>query len=147
VTARVREARAEDAPTLVALISDLGFAVTETAIVDRMQVLASQGYPVLVADEGRVIGCLTWNMMAVLHRDTQVGRISMLVVEESRRSGGVGRQLVGAAEDRMRALGCRLIEVTSNEARGEAHLFYQRLGYARTSLRFAKRIEPEREPR
>jgi ribosomal protein S18 acetylase RimI-like enzyme len=65
----------------------------------------------------------------------------MLVVDEAMRGRGVGEKLVRAAERVIADAGCGLVEVTSNLARAKAHGFYERLGYARTSLRFA------REPR
>jgi ribosomal protein S18 acetylase RimI-like enzyme len=143
MTVTVREAAEADVPALASLITELGYQVRESDVARRLQALAGAGQPVLVADDAGVTGCLTWNMMTVLHRDTQVGRISMLVVASDRRSRGIGRRLVAEAEARMVALGCTLIEVTSNEKRVEAHRFYQRLGYGRTSLRFAKVLERE----
>ncbi|QPQ54082.1 GNAT family N-acetyltransferase [Allosphingosinicella flava] len=137
----VREARPEDAEALTGLIEELGYAVTAFDVAERLDRLAKLGQPALVADEGKPIGCLTWNIMPVLHRDTRVGRISMLVVTARKRSAGIGAQLVIAAEARMKALGCALIEVTSNQKRVDAHRFYERLGYERTSLRFGKTIE------
>jgi GNAT superfamily N-acetyltransferase len=65
----------------------------------------------------------------------------MLVVAESERGGGVGTLLVAAAEERLRALGCGLIEVTSNMKRMRAHAFYERLGFERTSYRFGKTLQ------
>ncbi|MBS1239687.1 MAG: Aminoglycoside N(6)-acetyltransferase type 1, partial [Proteobacteria bacterium] len=63
---------------------------------------------------------------------------SMMVVEEGLRSQGIGAELVRAAEDWLKAQGCGMIEVTSNLKRTEAHRFYERLGFERTSLRFAR---------
>ncbi|HEY6917289.1 MAG TPA: GNAT family N-acetyltransferase [Allosphingosinicella sp.] len=137
----IREARAEDAGAIAALIAELGFAATPGQVAERIALSTRLGQPPLVADEdGAVIGCLTWNLMPVLHRDTMVGRISMLVVTAARRSRGIGARLVGALETRLAALGCTLIEVTSNERLTDAHRFYERLGYERTSLRFGKTI-------
>jgi GNAT superfamily N-acetyltransferase len=48
--------------------------------------------------------------------------------------------LVEAAEAWMRSEGCKLVEVTSNDRRGEAHAFYRHMGYERTSIRFAKSL-------
>ena len=138
MTTTVREAELADVPVLAHLITELGYQVTQSQVEARLYALAAQGHPVLVADDAGVIGCLTWNVMTVLHRETRVGRISMLVVAAEKRSKGIGSLLVADAEARMAAFGCTLIEVTSNEKRVEAHRFYERLGYARTSLRFGK---------
>jgi GNAT superfamily N-acetyltransferase len=48
--------------------------------------------------------------------------------------------LVEAAEAWMRKKGCKLVEVTSNDRRAEAHAFYRHMGYERTSIRFAKTL-------
>jgi len=62
----------------------------------------------------------------------------MMVVEEGLRSQGIGAALVRAAEAWLKERGCGVIEVTSNLVRTDAHRFYERIGYERTSLRFAR---------
>jgi PhnO protein len=62
----------------------------------------------------------------------------MLVVAEGLRGGGIGTALVEAAAERLKAAGCGLLEVTSNIKRSRAHGFYERLGFERTSYRFAR---------
>ena len=95
----------------------------------------------LVAEiAGTVAGCLSTSVMRVLHRPAPVGRISMMVVDESLRGRGIGAELVRAAEAALAAQGCQIVEVTSNMRRIDAHRFYERLGYDRTSVRLAKTV-------
>ena len=107
----------------------------------RLARLKKGGEPLLVAERGGVIGCLTWHITPVVHRPRPVGRITMMVVAEAARSEGVGAALVAEAEARLKAAGCGLIEVTSNIKRLRAHNFYEKLGYARTSYRFARQLQ------
>ena len=137
----VRAARPGDAPTLARLIDMLGYPVAEADVGHRLAALCESGLTPLVAErEGRVVACLTLSVMSVLHRPQPVGRISMLVVDEESRGGGIGALLVAAAEMRLREKGCGLVEVTSNMRRTRAHAFYERLGYERTSFRLAKAL-------
>jgi hypothetical protein len=45
---------------------------------------------------------------------------------------------VRAAEKALAEAGCGLVEVTSKVRRADAHRFYERLGYERTSVRLAR---------
>lgn len=103
--------------------------------------MQAEGRIVLLAElDGAVAGCLSTSVMRVLHRPALVGRISMMVIEEAMRGRGIGATLVRAAERTLAAQGCYMIEVTSNVRRTEAHRFYERLGYERTSARLAKEL-------
>lgn len=136
----IRDARPEDAGALTALIVALGYEVTGADLRKRLTLLGRAGGSAIVADRGGVIGLLTTAHTQTLHRPRPVGRISLLVVAEDARGQGVGATLVAEAEARLRAAGCGLIEVTSNTKRLRAHVFYERLGYERTSHRFAKQL-------
>jgi ribosomal protein S18 acetylase RimI-like enzyme len=137
----IRDVRPKDIDALVALIVALGYEVTAAELRKRLVVLKKAGQHVLVADQGGAIGVLTTAMTQVLHRPRPVGRISMMVVAEAARGQGVGAALVAEAEARLKAAGCGLVEVTSNAKRLRAHAFYERLGYERTSFRFAKQLQ------
>lgn len=137
---RIREARIGDIPNLVNLIRALGYEVDEDGLGARLHDLADQGRPTLIAETDRIVGCITLGITPVLHRPRPVGRITMLVVAEGARGQGFGRLLVEAAERRLREAGCGLVEVTSNLRRADAHAFYERLGYERTSYRFYRTL-------
>lgn len=135
----IRDARADDAERISALARELGYEASPEMIAGNLPRLLAIGEPPLVAEEeGEVVGYLTWHIAPVLHRPGPYGRITMLVVAESRRGRGIGRRLVAAAEERFHAHGCALIEVTSGTHRAEAHAFYRRLGYELTSHRFSR---------
>jgi GNAT superfamily N-acetyltransferase len=126
---------------LARLIGQLGYEATPGEVAERLEAMHTEGRLVLVAELGGVVvACLSTSVMRVLHRPAPVGRISMMVVDESLRSRGVGAELVRAAEEALAERGCYMIEVTSNVRRTGAHRFYERLGYERTSVRLAKEL-------
>lgn len=137
----IRAAKPADAAAIAALIAALGYDADAADVRRRMVTLTKSGQLTLVAMQGELVGVLTTSMMSVLHRPKPVGRISMLVVAETRRGAGIGLALVAAAEEQLRKAGCGLVEVTSNVKRLRAHAFYRKLGYERTSYRFAKPLD------
>jgi predicted N-acetyltransferase YhbS len=137
----IRPAEPRDSAAIARLIAQLEYQVTAEEVADRLAIMAGEGALVLVAEqEGRVIGCLSTSIMRVLHRPAPVGRISLMVVDESMRSRGVGSALVRAAECALAERGCYMVEVTSHVRRTDAHRFYEKLGYERTSVRLAREL-------
>ena len=138
---KIRRAGPLDAAALAALIGQLGYEASENEVAERLAAMQAEGREVFVAElDGAVVGCLSTSVMHVLHRPAPVGRISMMVIDEAVRSRGIGAALVRVAEEALAAQGCYIVEITSNARRTEAHRFYERLGYERTSVRLAKEL-------
>ena len=137
----IRAAAQRDGEALARLIGQLEYAVTAEAVAERLAIMQAEGRLVLVAErEGQVVGCLSTSIMRVLHRPAPVGRISMMVVDEALRGRGIGAALVRAAERSLAERRCYIVEVTSHVRRTEAHRFYEKLGYERTSVRLAREL-------
>jgi ribosomal protein S18 acetylase RimI-like enzyme len=136
----VRAAAPGDAEALAGLIVMLGYDATAADVRARLAAIEPALAPLVGLMDGAIVGCLSLSLMRVLHRPRPVGRISMFVVDARLRGRGIGAAMLAEAESRLAALGCGLVEVTSNMKRGRAHSFYERLGYERTSYRFAKAL-------
>lgn len=138
---RIRAADSVDSEAIALLLAELGYEAAPDEIADRLQSLARGGEPVLLARQGEeTLGCLTWHVTPNLHRPWPIGRITMLVVAARARRQGIGRALIEAAKKRMAQRGCGLVEVTSNVKLRAAHAFYAKIGFERTSQRFARAI-------
>jgi GNAT superfamily N-acetyltransferase len=137
----IRDAKPADAPRLVELVRLLEKDIDEKSLRRNLSALKKSGETPLVATLGKeVVGLCGISARVMIHREAPIGRISPLVVAEEAQGQGIGRLLVEAAESWMRKKGCKLVEVTSNDRRAEAHAFYRHMGYERTSIRFAKTL-------
>ena len=138
---QIREAMPTDAPHLVELMRLLGHDVDAKGVRQRITALKREKLPQFVATlDKEVVGLIGIHRMVAIHRAQSVGRITILVVADKARNQGIGRMLLDAAEAFLRKSRCGIIEVTSNERLKDAHGFYEKLGYKRTSLRFAKML-------
>ena len=125
----VRAAQAEDAEALVQLIN-LAFRAERPFVegnrLDLAEVRAHmvKGQFLLLLEGETLVGCVH----AEAHRDR--GHIGLLSVEAGRQKTGVGKQLMTAAEEHLRAAGCKVADLRFINHRAELLRFYSRLGYA-----------------
>lgn len=138
----IRPATSDDAGIIALLLTELGHPTTLEAVAARWDDWHADGNCALVSldSSGAVTGAATLHVMTVLHRPYPVGRITALVVGKTLRGTGVGRALVTASEALLAERGCKLMEITSNLRLTEAHAFYERIGYGRTSVRFSRTL-------
>jgi len=129
----IRQARPTDAAAIAGLLEQLSpnYRSTPEDVTARLETLASDPrHAVLVAGnhDNAVVG---WVDVAVY--DSLIGLheaiVYALVVQQGARGGGVGRQLMNAAEQWARERSCMALRLRSNVVRQDAHAFYERLGY------------------
>jgi len=139
-TVNLRVATPGDAPEIARLLVMLGYPTEAASLANRWAKWRASGSAAIVAggQSAALVGVVTLHTTIVLHRPKPIGRITALVVDESARGRGIGRALVAAAEGAALRDGCGMLEVTSNVRRADAHAFYERLGYERSSYRFVK---------
>jgi len=139
--AKLRDAKPSDAARLVELIHELGHEIGERQVRKNLAALRKSDETPLVATlNKKIVGLVGIHKTITVHRDAPLGRITILIVAKEAQDHGVGRMLVEEAEKLLRKTGCKLVEVTSNDRRADAHAFYRHLGYERTSIRFFKKL-------
>ena len=74
-------------------------------------------------DHGRVVGT------AMAGHDGHRGWLYYVAVESASRGTGLGRRLVGHAEDWLRGLGVRKVNLIIRDTNTQVRGFYERLGY------------------
>jgi ribosomal protein S18 acetylase RimI-like enzyme len=137
MTMRVRPFQKDDEAAVIALWQRCGLVVPHNDPTrDIALKMAWQPDLFLVGEQGaRIIASVMAGYEG--HR----GWINYLAVDPEVRRRGLGRSMMSAAEEALRALGCPKINLqvrTSNEA---VRAFYQRLGYAVDEvISFGKRL-------
>ena len=141
----VRRATEADLPRLIELMAQLRpdepEAEDPSRVEDYARVLArmtAQGQSVLVAEEdGRVAGALVLAIVEnITHKGAPYAIIENVVVDEAARGKRLGEALIEQAIAEARRAGCYKVSLTSNKRRGDAHRFYERLGFAQTHEAF-----------
>ncbi len=136
----VRDARLEDAEAMSRLCTQLGYPAQSSAMPSRLaRIQNDPNARVLVADsDDGPIGLATVHLRHTMNHEAPIAQLTLLVVDETRRSRGVGRALVAEAERWARAQGSHRIVVTTALQRADAHVFYERIGYRHTGRRYGK---------
>jgi GNAT superfamily N-acetyltransferase len=81
-------------------------------------------------DAGTVVGVLQVTYIPGLtYQGGERAQIEGVRVAASHRSRGVGREMIEWAIERARARGCRLVQLTTDKRRADAHRFYESLGF------------------
>jgi ribosomal protein S18 acetylase RimI-like enzyme len=127
-----------DADAVVKLWSDCGLVRPwNDPRKDITRKLAVQGELFLVGvDGGRIVGTVMAGYEG--HR----GWINYLAVDPTCRRRGFARQLMAAAEDRLRALGCAKVNLQIRRDNVDAIAFYRRVGFAEDAVdSMGKRLE------
>lgn len=71
-------------------------------------------------------------------RATRRAQVESVRVGAAYRNQGIGAALMADAEDRARAGGCTLMQLTTNLSRTDAHRFYERLGFTPSHIGYKR---------
>jgi len=127
---RIRPPLPSDAPALAVLAGELGYPTSPEALLGRLAALHPTDAAVLVSTDA---DDLPTGWCHVEMRRTLVEPMSALIVAlvvgDGHRSGGIGAELLTAAERWARARGCQRLVVATRITRERAHQFYAREGY------------------
>ena len=137
----IRRATEKDASSLLPLIEQLGYKISEAILLKNIKLHLSTDYNLFVAlinDE--LVGFISLHIYQYVHLEDRLSRITALCVDAEHRSFGIGAKLLVHAEEYIKSEGCKIIELTSGVQREDAHRFYERHGYLEKRKRLVKDI-------
>ena len=135
-----RPATEADLPAIVRLIADDGLGREREDVSDPLNPRYLEAFAALQADPNQllvaveraeaVVGTFQLTFIPGISRlGAWRGQIEAVRVAASERGTGLGGQLIEWAVDECRRRGCSLVQLTSDKVRGDAHRFYERLGF------------------
>ena len=136
----IRRARLSDVPAIVAMLADDALGQTREdasmplaqAYGDAFAAIDSEPnqFLAVMTDGDHVIGTLQISFLAGLSlRGALRGQIEAVRIAADRRGERLGQRLFEWAIETCRERGCRIVQLTTNKTRLDAHRFYDRLGF------------------
>ncbi|MBY4630336.1 GNAT family N-acetyltransferase [Rhizobium croatiense] len=143
----VRQARKDDLPALVAIfaadaLGGHGDTTDPEAFVDYVKAFtaieASPDQTLYVAEHGgEVVGTFQTTLTTTLTgRGSSAMIIEAVQTRSDMRGQGIGARMIEFAIAEAKGRGVRLVQLTSNAIRKDAHRFYERLGFKPSHLGF-----------
>ena len=132
-----RAATRADLPAIVAMLAEDSLGATRESTDDPAYAAAfdlidaDPRNTLVVADRaGEVVGTMQLTYIPGLsHRGSERLQIEAVRVRADQRGRGLGREMIQWAVDGARERGCRLVQLTTDKRRVDAHRFYASLGF------------------
>ncbi|MFD9097869.1 GNAT family N-acetyltransferase [Streptomyces collinus] len=141
----IRRATAADVPVIVGMLADDPLGARRESPDDMTPYLAAlerldadpNQHVVVAVREGRVVGTLQLTIVPGLSRKGATRSIIEGVrIHADERGSGLGTRLIEWAVEESRRQECRLVQLTSDSSRTDAHRFYERLGFTASHVGF-----------
>lgn len=143
----IREAQESDLAALIALFAadamgGHGDTSDPSAYDDYLRafhiISASSNQTLYVAElDGEIVGTFQTTVMTSLNaRGSSVMIIEAVQTRGDLRGQGIGAQMINFCVAEAKSRGMRLVQLTSNAQRKDAHRFYERLGFKPSHLGF-----------
>ncbi|MFF3839649.1 GNAT family N-acetyltransferase [Streptomyces sp. NPDC001930] len=145
----IRPATAEDLEAIVAMLADDPLGAQRESPDDLGPYLVAferlandpQQHLVVAVREDKVVGTLQLTIIPGLSRRGATRSIIEGVrIHAEERGSGLGTRLIEWAVEESGRQGCRLVQLTSDVTRTDAHRFYERLGFEASHLGFKKNL-------
>lgn len=136
---RIRRAEMTDASQVAICLQSLGYGASAELVQAKLAAFGEDTDAVFVACHGAlIVGVVSIHITPLFHAPGHLARVTALSIRDGHQRQGIGKALMGAAEQWSWASGAVRVDLTSGYHRPEAHRFYEGLGYGTDSRRFVK---------
>lgn len=139
----IRDARRDEVPLIVAMLADDALGRSRERLEDPLPQAYFDAFDAIAADanarllvaeiDGAVVGTAQLTFLPGLSRQgAWRALIEAVRVDGHRRRAGIGGAMIRGLVDLARDRGCRMVQLTTDKSRTDAHRFYERLGFHAT---------------
>jgi len=147
-----RLATIDDLPSIVRMLADdkLGSQrekyeepLPEPYIKAFEQIDLDANHELIVAElNGEVVGTLQLTFLpSISYQGGVRAQVESVRVDVGQRGNGIGSEMMKWAIDRAKERGAHILQLTSHRSRGDAHRFYERLGFKGSHLGMKLNLE------
>jgi GNAT superfamily N-acetyltransferase len=134
----------EDLVSITELMHDLGYPTTVEKMTIRMDIIEKipSMLTFVATMKEQIVGMVGFRQVFSYEEDGFVTQISLLVTKKEYQGQGIGRALVGFAEEWTLERGSDMLYLSSGikPERIRAHEFYKSIGFDVTGYRFVKKL-------
>ena len=151
----IRKGRESDLPVIGRLLAELIHAMDNTEGIDIGIALKTcepllsdaDSHFLVAVTEGIPVGFINFTVrQTILHRGPSA-MIDELVVAKEYQGKGAGKQLVLAAIEQCKQIGCCEVEVSTEKTNDEARRFYKRCGFEEKGMLFEVDLQLMHRPK
>jgi GNAT superfamily N-acetyltransferase len=144
MTVEVRDANEADLPAILRILAASGIDGGSSFTLDEARahwerLRRNPGFRLLAAlADGEIAGTYSLLILEKLgKRGTPAGVVEDVAVAPDRQGQGIGRAMMEHAREECRKAGCYKLALSSNLKRGDAHRFYESLGFEKHGYSYA----------
>ncbi|MGQ9719876.1 MAG: GNAT family N-acetyltransferase [Candidatus Jordarchaeum sp.] len=100
----------------------------------------NEDYEIYCYIEKIIIGIIAISKRWTFFHGGKVAIIEDLIVKEQFRNKGIGKKLVEFVEQKLKKEGIKVIELSSDFHRTQAHQFWEKMGYAKLAYQFRRSL-------
>ena len=137
----IRELTPSEFPLILPLIEKHNAKIPPEELRRRLEEMMPKGYHCIAAsgENGAIVGVAGYWLFSRFYSGLYMD-VDNVVVDETRRSGGIGAAMMDWLEDQARSLGCKAVMLDSYVTLARAHKFYFRRGYEILGYHFRKEL-------
>ncbi len=136
----IRPAQEADLPEIVRMLADDELGRSRERVEDPLPKCYLDAFQeiardprhelVVVEQEGSVVGTAQLSFLPSLsHQGGERAQVEAVRVAADRRDIGIGRELLTWMIARAEERGCRMVQLTTDKSRSDAHRFYESIGF------------------